>query len=616
MKKNRNGFTLVELLLVIAILAIVVAITIPMVASITDSSRRKAFYLYGINLLSKGSEKYISEYTDLDDLTLDEFNQASCVVYDIQKDLDIKNTGNYEGWVRVKRTEPECVTSKVAVVHLAVNPAPTKEQNEEYYTNNHKYIDGIMYPKYCITSGDTCTPDIPVTVQEYQYSLDVMKKVNEGETLCASYEKYNKSTEKFEVAQKSCKKFEKKAPEPNEKCAKYTNEEDLLTVPQDYTYEVTLAYKDNNFAMQNINMESITEDTFKNKLEESINERAGKSYTQALEIYKPSCDPNNVEGFDRSIVLGTRGEIIEKVTEIKEPEEEKEIMLDSLTISGYDIGFNSGQTSYSLEVPNSVTSVSVNAVPHDSSTTVTYDKEVNLAIGRNVISIYLESANGKSNRYVVYINRLNSNTTRTTVSTTTTTRSTMSKSTVVYTTRSITTKPGAPDPTLPESNTQLEFLTISKHQDFEFDPDIYYYDLKLDKDEDMLYLNYRAKNPNATVIVTGNSNLKNGSQVEILVRSENEYYTNSYIINVYREGSTINYTLLFRILAIVLGIILAVVLIWLTLTRRSMRPKKGKQIQVITKTTQTGQSTSVFDSQPKKVVVNTNQNNNDNNNPN
>ena len=62
-------------------------------------------------------------------------------------------------------------------------------------------------------------------------------------------------------------------------------------------------------------------------------------------------------------------------------------------------------------------------------------------------------------------------------------------------------------------------------------------------------------------------------------------------------------TLLFRVIAIVLGIVLVVILIWLTLTRRSMRPKKGKQVQVITKTTQNGPSTSVFDNQPKKVVI-------------
>jgi hypothetical protein len=45
-----------------------------------------------------------------------------------------------------------------------------------------------------------------------------------------------------------------------------------------------------------------------------------------------------------------------------------------------------------------------------------------------------------------------------------------------------------------------------------------------------------------------------------------------------------------------------------------MRPKKRKEIQVITKTTQSGPSTSVFDKEPKKVVVNTNKDNNNDNN--
>ena len=599
MKKNKNGFTLVELLLVVAILAIVIAITIPMVAEITDSSKRKAFYLYGLNLVSKGTEKYIQTYSNLDNFRVEDFNDASCVVYNIKEDLNIKNTGNYEGWVRVKRSAPKTsdVNTKVATVKLQVDHIPTDAENEEYNLRNGKYIDGLLYPKYCITSETSCNPNQSLNVQENQYYMEVNKTIHKGETLCANFSFVNSSNTVVE-----------KAPQ----CTSFDSA-DANILPSDYTYEVVIAYKDNSFAVQNVNMEGMKEQDFKDKLKEEIEERNKKDFNVQMEIYKPVCGESTL-GYDPDIKLGSRTYTPAPHVEVTEKPVREDVLLETLTVSGYDIGFNPGQSSYSLEVPNTVTSVKVYAKAKKDTTKLTYDQNVNLAIGRNVITVTLEGEDGETNRYNIYINRLNSNTTRTTVSTTTTTRSTMTKSVVVYTTRSITTKPGAPDPSLPESNAQLEFLTISKHQDFEFNPDVYYYDLKLDKDEDMLYLNYRAKNPGATVIVTGNSNLKNGSQVEILVRSENEYYTNSYIINVYREQSAISYTLLFRVLAIVLGIVLAVVLIWLTLTRRSMRPKKGKQIQVITKTTQNGPSTSVFDSQPKKVVVNTNQNNNDNNN--
>ena len=336
--------------------------------------------------------------------------------------------------------------------------------------------------------------------------------------------------------------------------------------------------------------------------------RTGIEAKQRLEIHQPTCDGST------GITIGTAEEKTTKTTVITTKDAPEEILLSSLNVQGYDIGFNSGQLTYSIQVPNSVTALNITATPMIATTKVTITGQKDFAIGQNRVNILLEGANGNTNRYVIYVNRLNTNTTRTTVSTTTTTRSTRSSGVVVYTTREITTAQGAPDPTLPESNAQLEFLTISKHQDFNFNPDEYYYDVKIDNDEDMLYLNYRAKQPGATVIVSGNSNLKNGSQIEILVRSENEYYTKQYIINVYREGLSISYTLVFRILAIVLGIILLVVLVWLTLARRSMRPRKQKEIQVITKQTNNGPSTSVFDQQPKKVVVNTNKDNNNNNN--
>ena len=592
MRKNNKGFTLVELLLVIALLAAIVAISIPAVAQITDNSKRKAFYLYALNLVTKATNHYVAAYQDLEQIKFDEYSKADCIVYDIKEDLEIENTGNYEGWVKIIRNQKPAseVDSKLASITFSL-PEPSEADKEAYYERNGKYQDGILYPKYCISKNGSCTPTDDwhsINIQEYQYNFTINKVINKGETLCANYQGLVGNELKTVATN----------------CMSYEN---ALVLPTDYTYDVIVSFKDNSYAIEDLNMRNMDEKKFNVALEEYIN-RSGIQPKQRLEIHEPTCD---------GTIGKTIGTVEEKVTEttvITTKEAPEEILLSSLNVQGYDIGFNAGQLTYSLQVPNTITSLNVTAVPMISSTKVTITGQKDFSIGQNRINIYLEGANGNTNRYVIYVNRLNSNTTRTSVSTTTTTRSTRSTGTVVYTTREITTAQGAPDPTLPESNAQLEFLTISKHQDFEFSPDIYYYDVKIDKDEDMLYLNYRAKQPGATVIVTGNSNLKNGSQVEILVRSENEYYTKQYIINVYREGLSISYTLVFRIIAIILGIVLLVVLVWLTLARRSMRPKKRKEIQVITKTTQSGPSTSVFDKEPKKVVVNTNKDNNNNNN--
>lgn len=589
MRKNNKGFTLVEVLLVIALLAVIVAITIPAVAQITDNSKRKAFYLYALNLVTKATNHYVAAYQDLEQISVDDYSKADCIVYDIKNDLEIENTGNYEGWVKIIRNKKAAteVDSKLASISFSM-AEPTNEENEEYYSANGKYKDGILYPKFCISKEGTCTPSQSVNIQEYQYKFTINKVINKGETLCANYQKVSGNT--LVTAATNCMAYE-----------------NALVLPTDYTYDVIVSFKDNSYAIEDLNMRNIDEKKFNVALEDYIN-RPNIQSKQRLEIHQPTCDGST------GITIGTAEEQTTQTTVITTKEAPEELLLSSLNIQGYDIGFNPGQLTYSLQVPNYVTSLNVTAVPMISSTKVTITGQNDFSIGQNRINILLEGENANTSRYVIYVNRLRENTTRTTISTTTTTRSTRTKNVIVYTTREITTKQGAPDPTLPESNTQLEFLTISKHQDINFSPDTYYYDVKIDKDEDMLYLNYRAKNPNATVVVTGNSNLKNGSQIEILVRSENEYYTAQYIINVYREGLTISYTLVFRIIAIVLGVILLLVLVWLTLARRSMRPKKTKEIQVVTKQTTTGPATSVFDNQPKKVVINTNKDNNNNNN--
>ena len=591
MRKNNKGFTLVELLLVIALLAVIVAISIPAVAQITDNSKRKAFYLYALNLVTKATNHYVAAYQDLEQISVDDYSKADCIVYDIKNDLEIENTGNYEGWVKIIRNKKDAseVDSKLASITFTL-PTPSNTENETYYQNNGKYKDGILYPKYCITKEGSCDPTNghSLNIQEYQYSYTINKVINKGETLCANYQKVEGKT--LVTAATNCMSYE-----------------NALVLPTDYTYDVIVTFKDNAYAIEDLNMRNMDEKKFNVALEDYIT-RTGIEAKQRLEIHQPTCDGST------GITIGTAEEKTTKTTVITTKDAPEEILLSSLNVQGYDIGFNSGQLTYSIQVPNSVTALNITATPMIATTKVTITGQKDFAIGQNRVNVLLEGANGNTNRYVIYVNRLNSNTTRTTVSTTTTTRSTRSSGVVVYTTREITTAQGAPDPTLPESNAQLEFLTISKHQDFSFNPDEYYYDVKIDNDEDMLYLNYRAKQPGATVIVTGNSNLKNGSQVEILVRSENEYYTKQYIINVYREGLSISYTLVFRVLAIVLGIILLVVLVWLTLARRSMRPRKQKEIQVITKQTNNGPSTSVFDQQPKKVVVNTNKDNNNNNN--
>ncbi len=73
MMKNKKGFTLVELLAVIVILAIILAIAIPSITSIVASTKQSSFES-NVKMLIKGIEYKILENPGYDTSTLDETN--------------------------------------------------------------------------------------------------------------------------------------------------------------------------------------------------------------------------------------------------------------------------------------------------------------------------------------------------------------------------------------------------------------------------------------------------------------------------------------------------------------------------------------------------------------
>ena len=92
---KRKGFTLVELLAVIVILAIIMIISIPTVLDTMISARKRTFGEYVTKVYSVAQNKYMK----------DEMlgNSKSYVKYNIKNDLDLGSTGNYEGYVAISR---------------------------------------------------------------------------------------------------------------------------------------------------------------------------------------------------------------------------------------------------------------------------------------------------------------------------------------------------------------------------------------------------------------------------------------------------------------------------------------------------------------------------------
>ena len=59
--KKKDGFTLVELLAVIVVLALIMFIVLPNVLNSISSARKESFYLYAQNLQGKATAKYTQD---------------------------------------------------------------------------------------------------------------------------------------------------------------------------------------------------------------------------------------------------------------------------------------------------------------------------------------------------------------------------------------------------------------------------------------------------------------------------------------------------------------------------------------------------------------------------
>ena len=67
-------------------------IAVPSVLNIIQASRIKSFVVYTNEMINKSSERLARS-------SIDEDEEKSCIIYDIKKDFEIDNTGDFVGWV-------------------------------------------------------------------------------------------------------------------------------------------------------------------------------------------------------------------------------------------------------------------------------------------------------------------------------------------------------------------------------------------------------------------------------------------------------------------------------------------------------------------------------------
>lgn len=611
MKKQSKGFTLVELLAVIVILALIMIIAIPALLKTTNNAKKESFFLYAQSLQSKS----ISQYTQ--DLENNKEN-TNCAVYDVSKDLGISDTGKFEGWVKVNRI-------------------PNNSGKNNVYVQLSDTND-LQYVKYCTAKGTTCNPNVSYFVEEGTKKVTISKALKEGYVLCANYQYV--SNNKLVTKAKVCKKYS-----------------DGSSIVDSYRYEVRMTIKDQDYAVENV---LFSEEMSKNKFYDAI-AKFKKDHkdrkTDKLAIYAPSCTGTNdgvkgttttqstivttskTSGKETSKVTKTTtttkgnavvdttttttkgNQVVDRTTTTKKgntvvttttttkkgtevvttttttkasgTEEvtkkttttkgttivsdpantttsrdtthdtttttrpiDNSLLLQNLNVNGYNeyIGFNKLKYNYELVVPNSVTSLNINATPMSDITTVTVTGNDNLREGLNTIVVTLfNTETGKQAYYRIIVRRVKKG------------------EEAVNTTKkpqdpNYNPEDGKPDPTLEESNAALKHLMVSGYV-IDFSPTVYDYTLETFGEKELTVV-YKAASDKAIVTVSGDKDTKDGSQIVVFVQSQNGFYSKSYTINIVHKKEESKSTKTLKTVAAGLGVVLAIALGAIAINKR------------------------------------------------
>lgn len=147
--KKKNGFTLVELLAVIVVLALIMVIAIPSVLDAMNKARRSAFVEYA----QKAINNTTTEYTFDASATIP---GVGIYVYDITQDLGNLHSGSYKGYVVVDATDvdkPRYILTMWDDNYQIVS----FDTSRGYPTTDTAEITGVTQSTKNLTAIDACS---------------------------------------------------------------------------------------------------------------------------------------------------------------------------------------------------------------------------------------------------------------------------------------------------------------------------------------------------------------------------------------------------------------------------------------------------------------------------
>ena len=102
--RKTKGFTLIEILTVIIILAIIMLITIPSVLSVLTRTNTKSFIHYYERVFNQAEKKYT------EDIANSLIDEDACIIYSIKTELGFDNTGTFDGYVLIDSEGDKYIT--------------------------------------------------------------------------------------------------------------------------------------------------------------------------------------------------------------------------------------------------------------------------------------------------------------------------------------------------------------------------------------------------------------------------------------------------------------------------------------------------------------------------
>ena len=149
-KLNKKGFTLVELLAVIVVLAIIMVLTLPTVMNSLSSARQSTFLLYASRMLDTAADKYQS------DVLLNGGKKCYTI-----SELNGENTSSYKGRVLIS-TDGTTYTIQMYDANYQIGITASETLGDKAGGVGYKDIDAIKGK----LSSSVKLQEVPATLTE------------------------------------------------------------------------------------------------------------------------------------------------------------------------------------------------------------------------------------------------------------------------------------------------------------------------------------------------------------------------------------------------------------------------------------------------------------------